>query len=167
AAPRSKASDPRVPAEFFAERNRHAVDEQPDLRRKMAAGGMNDMDRDRSRLRGDSPEALATGTWQGAQAVFDNEGRWRLPGSRERASDPAPILDRVLLAGHDLDGDLAVAGIGESRDALFQLSLGCSECREPDQFGGDKRTLLGLYEHQVPAVIHQIRRIRGLEMPCR
>src|SRR5713226_1488485 len=44
------------------------------------------------------------------------KGRLRPPfpiTSRKGAADSAPILDRVLLARDDLDGDLAVAGRGQ------------------------------------------------------
>jgi hypothetical protein len=42
----------------------------------------------------------------------------------EGAADPAPILDGVLLAGHNLYRDLAVARLGQCREALFELLLG-------------------------------------------
>src|SRR5437867_8367789 len=78
--------------------------------------------------------------------------------SREGAADPAPILDRVLLAGDDLDRDLAVAGRREPGDPLLDLPFGRGEAGGADQFGGDELSLLGLDEHQVAAMVFQVKR---------
>src|SRR5690242_20740206 len=87
---------------------------------------------------------------------------WHL---REGAADAAPILDRVFLAGHNLQCDLAVAGAGQCRDALLQLLLGRREGRAPDQFGGDEWPLLRLHEHQMAAVVVEIMGALRREFP--
>jgi len=40
-------------------------------------------------------------------------------GLREGAADAAPILDRMLLTGHDLDRDLVVTRVRQRADALL------------------------------------------------
>src|SRR6516165_2369343 len=43
---------------------------------------------------------------------FDGQVPGRRQASCKGAADPAPILYGVFLAGHDLHGDLAIAGLG-------------------------------------------------------
>ena len=84
--------------------------------------------------------------------------------SGERLSDARPVGQCVFMAGHELDGELRVARAAQRLDALLDLGLGCRERGGADQFGADEAPLLGLHEHQVPAMILQIVRIPRLEV---
>src|SRR5215469_4374771 len=70
--------------------------------------------------------------------------------SNKSAPEPAPILNGVLLAGHDLQGDFTIPRLGERGDALLQLPLSRGKGCPADQLGGYERALLGLHEHQMP-----------------
>src|SRR5687767_6515491 len=83
--------------------------------------------------------------------------------SGERLSDARPVSQRLFLAGHELDGELRVAGAAQRLDTLLDLGFGCRERGGADQLGAHEAPLLGLHEHQVPAMILQVARIPWLE----
>jgi len=67
-------------------------------------------------------------------------------------------IDRVLLARYNLDRDLGVASVGESGDALLERAFGGCESRQLNQLGGNERPLLGFDEHQMAAMVFEVRR---------
>src|ERR1700736_4093623 len=81
----------------------------------------------------------------------------------ERFSDARPVSQRVFMSGHELDGELRVAPAAQRLDALLDLGLACRKRGGADQLGAHEAPLLGLHEHQVPAVL-QVGRILGLEV---
>src|SRR5580704_14020336 len=87
----------------------------------------------------------------------------RAPSS-ERAPDTPPILDRVLLAGDDLDGDLGVTGLGEAGEGVFDLAFAAGDRRRADERGGHETAFLGLDEHQMAAVIFEVMRALRAEL---
>src|SRR5579871_1160181 len=82
----------------------------------------------------------------------------RRPRSDKGAADLAPVLKRMLLAGHDLHRDLVITGGEKGGDPLFDLVLGACDRRLANEFGGHKPPLLGFDEHQVAAVVFEVRR---------
>src|SRR5712664_258317 len=60
----------------------------------------------------------------------------------KRPPDAGPIGERLLLARHELDGELRVAGAAQSVDALLDLGFARRERRRADQVGGDESLLL-------------------------
>src|SRR5262249_28184811 len=84
-------------------------------------------------------------------------------GSRQRLPDAPPVFDRLFMAGHDLDGELAVARGFKRLDAPLDLGLAGGERRLDDHLGGDELLFLGLQEYQMPAMVLEIARILRLE----
>ena len=66
--------------------------------------------------------------------------------SNESLADAGPVGERGFLAGHELNGELGVAGGAQGLDALFDLRLGGGEGGRADQVGGDERPFLRLEE---------------------
>src|SRR5579872_5865641 len=86
--------------------------------------------------------------------------------SAEGAADAAPILDRVLLAGDDLDCDLAIAGRSKPGERLDDLGFAAGDRRGADEVGGHKTALFRLDEHQVAAMVFEIMRALRPEAAC-
>src|SRR5206468_6528229 len=63
-----------------------------------------------------------------------------------------PLLERILLTGHDLHRELLVTRGGERADAVAELRRRSGEGRHADQLGGDEALFLGPHPHEVPLV---------------
>ena len=91
--------------------------------------------------------------------------RWGVSGGAAvRSPDfkhARPVLDGVLVARGQEDGELRVAGLAQGADALPQLAGGRGEGQVAEQVSGQEALFLGPREHEVPAVKLEIARVGG------
>src|SRR5712664_2865472 len=80
----------------------------------------------------------------------------------DTSEDVRPLLEHLRMPVADADGEVSVAGPAELADALLQLGSGRRERHRADQVGGADLLLLRAQEHEMPAVVGEIARVRRL-----